>query len=270
MRQLVKFMLLVLILQWYSPLQIITDIRRVQEEFWWTINQSILYYDQGATKSHARNKNWNKKMKWLIKITNCKYARFPKILKLFSTYFCPTRPLILILKQSLNACILNLRYTWCNTIVVTFRNPTSKCNWGKLSHTTLQPTLPVPLLHDPILPDILRMAAKEMIFSLSSEGASGSLGAFSGSGSLSPWQLSVTSEETSCWVSLKTSSSIVSTWLLFEAEMRGDIELLIEIKVLKELFVRLAFKTFKTSKTEECRIFVRTGSVKKSWICNNK
>jgi len=63
-----------------------------------------------------------------------------------------------------------------------------------------------------MLADMLRMAAKEMTFSLSSEGVSASLGMFSGSGSLSPWQLSVMS------VSLNTSSSIVSTWLLLEAE----------------------------------------------------
>lgn len=108
------------------------------------------------------------------------------------------------------------------TQVLTFRNPSNRCICGKLSHTTLQLTLLVPLLHEPIPPVIVRMAANDMIFSFSSDGASPSLGPFSGSGSLSPWQLSVTSEKSSCWFSLNTSSSIVSTWLLFEAKKQNN------------------------------------------------
>lgn len=98
-------------------------------------------------------------------------------------------------------------------LVFTLRKPSSRRSCGKLSQTAPQLLLLVPLLHEPMLADILRMAAKVMAFSLSSEGVSASLGTFSGSGSLlSPWQLSVKS------VSLNTSSSIVSTWLLLEAE----------------------------------------------------
>lgn len=103
---------------------------------------------------------------------------------------------------------------------VTFKNPTSSCNWGKLSPTVLQLTLPVAVRHDPTQPDMLRMAAKDMIFSFSSDGISASLVAFSGSGSRSTGKISATSDGDSCCVSLKTSSSIVSTWLLLEAAMR--------------------------------------------------
>ena len=119
-----------------------------------------------------------------------------------------------------------VNYAWAScdsfTQVRTFRNPSNRCSCGKLSQTTLQLTLPVPLLHEPIPPVIVRMAANDMIFSFSSDGASPSLGPFSGSGSLSPWQLSVTSEKSSGWFSLNTSSSIVSTWLLFEAKKRNN------------------------------------------------
>lgn len=104
----------------------------------------------------------------------------------------------------------------CCKWTFTLRKPSNKFSWGKVSQTMPQLLVLVALLHEPMPADILRMAAKEMTFSFNSDGESASLRTLAGSGSLSPWQLSVTSE-TSRLVSVNTSSSIVSTWLLFDA-----------------------------------------------------